>query len=58
MPWWAWALLGWAALSVPVAVVVGRAIRLGDGDGRSRPTGDLPMPAPREGEGSIDDLSA
>lgn len=58
MPWWVWALLGWAAVSVPVAVVVGRAIRLGEDDGRTRPSRGARMPAPREGEGSVDDLSA
>ncbi len=26
MTWWAWALLAWLALSVPVAVILGRAI--------------------------------
>lgn len=30
MRWWGWALIGWAAVSVPVAVAVGRALRTAD----------------------------
>jgi hypothetical protein len=28
MTWWTWALIGWLVLSVPVAVLIGRAIAL------------------------------
>ena len=58
MTWWAWALLGWAGLSVPVGVVVGRAIRLGRAEDHKRPAEGPRLPAPREGDGSVDDLSA
>lgn len=27
MPWWAWALIVWFAVSVPVAIVVGKVIK-------------------------------
>ena len=58
MTWWAWVLLGWAALSVPVGVVVGRAIRVGQAEERTRRAEGARMPAPREGDGPVDDLSA
>jgi hypothetical protein len=28
--WWAWALIAWLVLSVPVAVLIGRSIALAD----------------------------
>jgi hypothetical protein len=30
MTWWAWALIAWLTLSVPVAVLIGRAIALAE----------------------------
>jgi hypothetical protein len=30
MSWWMWALIAWPALSLPIAIVIGRAIRLGE----------------------------
>jgi hypothetical protein len=61
MTWWTWALIGWLVLSVPVAVLVGRAIALAqqrqDADdargllGDARETGpSVPLPRGEDDE--------
>jgi hypothetical protein len=48
MTWWAWVLVGWSVLSVPVAVLVGRVIAMG-----RRPTGaDEDLRGPLRGQGA------
>lgn len=53
--WWLWVLLACLALALPVAVVLGRMIRLGQGGDleRPRPVGrqgvGRRLPSPRDG---------
>jgi len=56
--WWIWALLAWGALAVPVAVLVGRSVSVGQGSDAPRPAGDPRLPAQRDGDDAADDLSA
>lgn len=56
MSWWLWLLLAWLALSVPLGILVGRAIRQGqrgdveeDQDSGRHPAPGPPFPAPRDG---------
>lgn len=58
MTWWAWALLAWAALSVPAAILVGRATRVGQGNDVPPPAVNRRLPAQRDGGDAADDLSA
>ena len=44
MAWWGWVLLGWAGISVIVAVPLGMAIRAADRMELEAPAGGLPHP--------------
>jgi hypothetical protein len=60
--WWQWTLLAWAILSLPAAIVIGRAItlaerrsgRVRDRDGQRRRSAEEvpPVPHPRDEEES------
>jgi hypothetical protein len=49
MSWWAWVLLGWLVLSLPVGVLVGRMIRLGQREDAEHQRGEAAGPTDTPG---------